>query len=453
MSASRVKVILLVFEWIVYFCMLGMGIYFIYYGELVQKFQLQKTSFAAYEEPISNLPTIVTFIKPWNKNITFGKDFEISISFNYSKYIPDLLPTEWINLTYGENVIGGNARLHMQHFYDGLSAQEYRPNFFKITPLEFPSGKPFNFRLKYEFKNSTIMTGSQLVLSVRAENSSGTCGGIFHDGKVQKTYQHLGTLNDLVISTEKHIYLTDIRKCRSRPYMDILHEHLLANIKTKCTIPCKPDGSLLFCAGLRLSKEIDQLPVCKNDTKCFYESYFSAKEYVDTLNGPCTKVEYSIASEKSYDKRCEAENVECDINNKKTTFRVSFDPQSVQVQEEYLVSNIVAVVGAIGGTLGIFTGFSFTGFVSTSVIFFQQVAQRLKNKAGKDMDSSTMQTSTNETQTDIKLEELFARQEQDISKLNGQILDLVETVGKLNHHIAQQKQVTEDLMANREILN
>ena len=46
MPASRVKVILLVFEWIVYFCMLGMGIYFIYRGELVQQFQLQKTSFA-----------------------------------------------------------------------------------------------------------------------------------------------------------------------------------------------------------------------------------------------------------------------------------------------------------------------------------------------------------------------------------------------------------------------
>ena len=106
------------------------------------------------------------------------------------------------------------------------------------------------------------------------------------------------------------------------------------------------------------------------------------------------------------------------------------------------MSNIVAVVGAIGGTLGIFTGFSFTGFVSTSMIFFQQVANRLKNKFGKHKDSPTMQTSTNETQTDIKLEELFARQEQDITKLNGQILDLVETVGKLNHHIAQQKQVT-----------
>ena len=147
---------------------------------------------------------------------------------------------------------------------------------------------------------------------------------------------------------------------------------------------------------------------------------------------PCTKVEYFIASEKSHN-----------ISNKKTVFRISFDPQSMQVQEEYLVSNIVAVVGAIGGTLGIFTGFSFTGFVSTSVRFFEQVAQRLKNKAGNDKkDSPTMQTSTNETQTDIKLEELFARQEQDITKLNGQILDLVETVGKLNHHIAQQKQVT-----------
>ena len=71
MPGSRIKVFILTLESIVYFLLLGMGIYFIYDGGLVQKFQLGRTNFALYEEPVSELPTIVTFMKPWNESFTF----------------------------------------------------------------------------------------------------------------------------------------------------------------------------------------------------------------------------------------------------------------------------------------------------------------------------------------------------------------------------------------------
>ena len=79
MSGPRIKVFILTLESIVYFFMLGVGIYFIYDGGLVQQFQRGWTNFALYDEPISDLPTIVIFIKPWNESFTFEKDFNISI--------------------------------------------------------------------------------------------------------------------------------------------------------------------------------------------------------------------------------------------------------------------------------------------------------------------------------------------------------------------------------------
>ena len=148
MPGSRIKVFILTLESIVYFFMLGIGIYFIYDGGLVQQYQLGRTSFALYEEPISELPTIVTFIKPWNESFTFEKDFNISIYFKKSQYETNQ-STPWSRLTYGQNMIDTNVTLDMQHFYDGLSAQDYRPNFFKIKPIEFPAGKSPNFVLKY----------------------------------------------------------------------------------------------------------------------------------------------------------------------------------------------------------------------------------------------------------------------------------------------------------------
>ena len=43
----------------------------------------------------------------------------------------------------------------------------------------------------------------------------------------------------------------------------------------------------------------------------------------------------------------------------------SFDsPVSVTVHEEYLIYDIISLIGSVGGTLGIGIGFSVTGFVS-----------------------------------------------------------------------------------------
>ena len=76
MPCDKIKVVSLVIENMVYVTMVGLGIFLIFHGDVVHKFQLRRTNFAIYEEDIFELPNIVTYIWPM-KNFTLGKDFSI----------------------------------------------------------------------------------------------------------------------------------------------------------------------------------------------------------------------------------------------------------------------------------------------------------------------------------------------------------------------------------------
>ena len=59
---------------LVYFALLFLGVYFIYAGEIVQKFSNKRTTFAEYGEPVSELPTIQTSIGHFNQRLVGRKD-------------------------------------------------------------------------------------------------------------------------------------------------------------------------------------------------------------------------------------------------------------------------------------------------------------------------------------------------------------------------------------------
>ena len=49
-------------------------------------------------------------------------------------------------------------------------------------------------------------------------------------------------------------------------------------------------------------------------------------------------------------------------------FAYEIDPQEeVTVFQEYVVYDAIGIVGSVGGTLGMFIGFSFTGFISSLI--------------------------------------------------------------------------------------
>ena len=88
-----------------YIAFLCLGIYFIYEGNVVQRFQMKRTNFAESNERINELPTILAEIEykyPYPDTLMiYGTDFNISYQAVGSEEKID----KQINLTLGENTL------------------------------------------------------------------------------------------------------------------------------------------------------------------------------------------------------------------------------------------------------------------------------------------------------------------------------------------------------------
>ena len=113
----KMKTFFVFVEKLVYFTMFSLGVFLIHQGEVVQRFQHQRTNFAVYEEAIFKLPNIVMYIWPY-KNITFGHDYFIHYNIGQLKQDGD-----WKMLRKGNNTMKGQT-LNLQHLYEGLSWQK-----------------------------------------------------------------------------------------------------------------------------------------------------------------------------------------------------------------------------------------------------------------------------------------------------------------------------------------
>ena len=110
MSKFNIQGCLQVFDIIVHLNFLLVGIYFIYHGDIFSRFLKGRTQFAEFEENISEIPTILTYIEFKRTLITplkYRSDFNISFGV--------VGHGEPKNLTQGNNTIhGSQLRLRLE---------------------------------------------------------------------------------------------------------------------------------------------------------------------------------------------------------------------------------------------------------------------------------------------------------------------------------------------------
>ena len=104
----KIEQTLWVLENVVYLFLLFLGVFFIYQGDVIHKYQIRRTNFAGFEEHPSELPTILTYVeytKPLMR-LKYGIDFNMSYEHLGS------FPT---NLSEGINLIRGtDLKIHFQ---------------------------------------------------------------------------------------------------------------------------------------------------------------------------------------------------------------------------------------------------------------------------------------------------------------------------------------------------
>ena len=155
------QVLLVAFDKLAYLAFSVLGFYFIYEGNVLQRFNSKKTFFAEYDEPVNEFPTIYTMIDgPMKGHLEYGKDFNISFRAQKSvKKIPgerDRLKRE--NLTIGKNIlVDSPLEVTFEPIWDGTV--------FRISPLNYEQRIPLAYELEFTSSNTTGISsvGLQLI--------------------------------------------------------------------------------------------------------------------------------------------------------------------------------------------------------------------------------------------------------------------------------------------------
>ena len=151
--------VLPLFDNFLYFCLLGLGVYFIYMGDVIPRFWLGRTNFAQYDEALTELPIIATYVTNVPVNFTIRKDFNLSLNGK----ILDL----GINNIKSQS--SSHLKVRLQHVMpEQLFINDVQTHFLQIRPLNFPPEVPNRLDLLYSF--ATTLNKSQIGIYLSSEN-------------------------------------------------------------------------------------------------------------------------------------------------------------------------------------------------------------------------------------------------------------------------------------------
>ena len=348
--------VILLLDKSIYIALLVLGIYFIHEGEVFQRYQIGRTDYYQYNEAMCEFPTIITkvFLAPTNGSM--GIDFNLLLSKGPKSALL-LNGSPHTILTNGKNHIKGTeleVDLQVQSYDDSLGSVIYN----KISPLNFNTLGGW-WSIIYSVTNASQWSESKVMIALSTENNSLSCQGR-KDGEVHHVFTKFGERKVVRVEPQKFLYLNDKTPCREKPFLDevltLLHKDVLENPGRHCKFPS-------MCEPWLMSEEVNKLPACINQTGIEYMT--------DLFNSvpkkPCTKLSYHTKSKGPWPAK---------LNN--AVFSVFLgDPYEIIVNEEYYLFDLISVIGAIGGTMGLFIGFSFKDFTRGFEGFLMRVWEKV----------------------------------------------------------------------------
>ena len=348
---KKTTIFFILLDWSVYLGLLIIGIYFIQEAEVLQRYQLRRTNYAEYEEPISELPTIVAYFEP--DYLKYGKDFNISyLVFSSGGNV------QVFNLTPGENQVTEEGLIDFEELHHGTTI--------KITPITPPGGKNRLQGITFVFDplKQDVVSQVTIVVKLSCENNSVSWFPNEHvDGKQLFHRFSAGITMIATLSVEKKVYMSKV--CRSTPYNQLILSRLSEEVMKNCTEKCRPDINF----GKSLDKFTSDLPICQTEEKAKCTNHTLSRLMETTkAEKPCTILQYTGSTQISTS----------GTNMADFWYRFYSQEPHVDVKEEYLILDFVAMVGSVGGTLGMCIGFSFSNCFVIVTNQFGQMIRRLK---------------------------------------------------------------------------
>ena len=243
---------------------------------------------------------------------------------------------------------------------------------YRIIPLTNLLGQKASAFINISAKAKYNLSVSIYLTSL--ENSVGSPYHIFKDGDYFEYVLEKNTIQKFIIKPERYNFLPQTSKCRQESYYDCLALELekFDFNQTSCTTKCIPK---MFSYG----KNYD-IPFCQNymDDKCA-RRIFHAYMYHKTENSftkkvdlkckhSCTILQYSgsVVHWNSIFPKNES------YNEHQFEYQFGNTDNKMTVFHEYLIYDSMGMIGSVGGTFGMFIGFSMTGVISSIIEFFKE---------------------------------------------------------------------------------
>ena len=312
----------------------------------MNKYKLKRTSFSEFNEPLTELPTIMTsIVYKDNRTWIYGQDFSIAFGMGAVQ-----------NLTQGRNNPFGSPDVFLENIFARAYHEGNTQNTFRIKPLNhhMRENSP-TIRLLWTLNSSPDILSKVASISAKltAENNSipcinsnFQCHQMFFDGDTKDLVIRPSQMGYTNVYPVKYTYLPEFGvKCRNKPFNEETLRQLTEKIREECQNPCRPNTTF----GINLDTIVQDLPLCSSDIdlQCFDMTVVAVQKNISRK--PCTKLEYKI----------DGTVYPFLFPSNQAQFMMKFSTPVISVKEEYLIYDLVAVISAVGGTMGLCIGFSF----------------------------------------------------------------------------------------------
>ena len=340
---KRMKVIFKGLDWTLFigFCILAGH----FMNNVIVEYQAKKTSFTHSLEPITKLPTIVLCLE---SGYTWKYGTQVNILYQ--------TPNTFVSLKE-------NQKNDLRDDHEVVEVNQFEVRCYKINSTLMEPFEQSHYRVIYiqmtEY-DEEILPEYVHVYFTSEDNSYGVSLA-WWDGNVFEQRVNWNKRVQVNLKPLEYRYLGDDSKCSNESNIALFKSFLRDADFTKCQEKCSPYHFLN-----------DLMPSCgwgddlkKDAFLCSYNiisDNWNAYQISHGYKKPCKVLEYQGEQTFEWDNK---------YNQAVIQYRFS-PPMMTNVQQEYLIFDIIGMIGSVGGTLGMCIGFSFSG-VTTFILDFIQV--------------------------------------------------------------------------------
>ena len=332
----------------------------------------RKTSFSQDEEIATKRPVITIKFIPlvFGKYPVLNKNTWIDYCPSYKLWLPHCKSLYWGDNEFLMKEINKTEKVFLEKIKFTSS--------FRIIPLTNLLAE----KAKADIRIYTLRAKLKVRISIFLTSLENSFGNVFFKNKDgEKLYFHIddNQSKQFSIKPESYNFLPQTSKCHQESYYNCLTSELdkFDFSQTSCITKCIP--------GMFSYRKNYSSPFCQNfeDNACAQNIFDNSHNNIENnftkivnlrCKHACTILQYSGMEVAAFS----LGSLSKTHNIYEGRYRFENADNKMKVFHEYLIYDSMGMIGSVGGTFGMFIGFSMTGVISSIIEFFKE--QRIGRK-------------------------------------------------------------------------